>query len=126
MLVLTEGFTASKETVRQKCIEFLKPTVLEYAAKNDIAGLLKLIEAKLAFGNQYFGRMPGLLTLVILEILEKDLTLADYLERVVMRKIHKMAGISPSKKKAAKATRGKNANDAELDEFDLALMERQE
>lgn len=96
--------------------------MLEYAARNDIAGLLKLIEAKLAFGNQYFGRMPGLLTLVILEILEDDVTLADYLERVVLKKIHKMAGISPSLRKG---TKGKS-KDRELDEFDLALMERQE
>ena len=44
--------------------------MLEFAKDDDIAGVLKLINAKLAFGNQYFGRIPGFLTLAILEILE--------------------------------------------------------
>ena len=51
MLVLTEGFTSQEAKVREACINFLKPTILEFAAKNDIAGVLKLIEARLAFGN---------------------------------------------------------------------------
>lgn len=70
MLVLTEGFTSHEPVVREACIKFLTPTVQEYADKNDIAGLLKLIEARLAFGNEYYGRIPGYVTLAILEILE--------------------------------------------------------
>ena len=100
MLVLTEGFTSQEAKVREACINFLKPTILEFAAKNDIAGVLKLIEARLAFGNQYFGRIPGFLTLAILEILENDITLADYLENIVLRKLRKMAGIPLDKKKS--------------------------
>lgn len=61
--------------------------------------MLKLIEAKLAFGNQYFGRIPGFLILAILEILEADVTLANYLEKVVLRKLRLMAGIPLNKVK---------------------------
>lgn len=93
MLVLTEGFTNPDAKVREACINFLKPTVVEYAANNDIAGVLKLVEARLAFDNQYFGRIPSFLTLAILEILENDVTLANYLENVVLRKLRFMAGI---------------------------------
>ena len=99
MLVLTEGFTSVKDSVKEKCIEFLKPTVLEYVEKNNIAGLLKLIEAKLAFGNEYFGRMPGLLTLAIFEILQQDVILAQYLEKVVLKKLRRLAGNSETKKR---------------------------
>ncbi len=80
MLVLTEGFTSNEPLVREACIKFLTPTVNEFAEKNDIAGLFKLIETRLAFGNEYYGRIPGYLTLAILEILESDITLADYLQ----------------------------------------------
>ena len=31
MLVLTEGFTSQEAKVREACMQFLKPTVLEYA-----------------------------------------------------------------------------------------------
>ena len=79
MLVLTEGFTSNEPLVREACIKFLTPTVNEYTAKRDIAGLLKLIEARLAFGNEYYGRIPVYITMAILDILESDLTLADYL-----------------------------------------------
>ena len=70
MLVLTEGLTSHEPRVRDACIKFLSPTVLDCAQQHDIAGVLKLIEARLAFGNQYFGRMPALIVLAILEILE--------------------------------------------------------
>ena len=123
MLVLTEGFMSQRESVRQKCIHFLKPTVLEYAEHNDIAGLLKLIEAKLAFGNQYFGGIPGLLTLVILETLDNDMLLADYLEKVVLKKARAMAGISLKKKKTKKVGDQKKRED--YDEIDLAFMEKE-
>ena len=119
MLVLTEGFTSQEAKVREACINFLKPTILEFAAKNDIAGVLKLIEARLAFGNQYFGRIPGFLTLAILEILENDITLADYLENIVLRKLRKMAGIPLDKKKSKQLKRVVE----EDDEFDLGLEE---
>jgi len=99
MLVLTEGFTSHEPIVREACIKFLTPTVQEYADKNDIAGLLKLIEARLAFGNEYYGRIPGYVTLAILEILEQDVTLANYLEKVVIRKLRQLAGIPLDKKK---------------------------
>lgn len=99
MLVLTEGFTSHEPIVREACIKFLTPTVQEYADKNDIAGLLKLIEARLAFGNEYYGRIPGYVTLAILEILEQDVTLANYLEKVVIRKLRQLAGIPLNKKK---------------------------
>lgn len=122
MLVLTEGFTSQEAKVREACIQFLKPTVLEFAAKNDIAGVLKLIEARLAFGNQYFGRIPGFMTLAILEILENDITLANYLRNVVLKKLRKMAGIPLSKRKS-KVNRGQAENDDEVDEFDLGLEE---
>ena len=119
MLVLTEGFTSQEAKVREACINFLKPTILEFAAKNDIAGVLKLIEARLAFGNQYFGRIPGFLTLAILEILENDITLADYLENIVLRKLRKMAGIPLDKKKSKQLKQVVE----EDDEFDLGLEE---
>ena len=117
MLVLTEGFTCPEAGVREACIAFLRPTVNEYAEKNDIAGVLKLIEAKLAFGNQYFGRIPGFLILAILEILEADVTLANYLERVVLRKLRLLAGIPLNKVKKSKMALGQP--DHELDEDDL-------
>ena len=85
--------------MREACINFLRPTILQFAAENNIAGVLKLIEARLAFGNQYFGRVPGFLTLSILEILENDITLANYLQKVVLRKLRRMAGIPLDKKK---------------------------
>ena len=100
MLVLIEGFTSQEAKVREACINFLKPSILDFAAKNDIAGILKLIEARLAFGNQYFGRIPGFLTLAILEILENDVTLANYLDNIVLRKLRRMAGIQLDKKKS--------------------------
>ena len=40
------------------------------------------------------------MTLAILEILENDITLADYLENIVLRKLRKMAGIPLDKKKS--------------------------
>ena len=123
MLVLTEGFTSARDSVKAKCIEFLKPTVVEYAENNNIAGLLKLIEAKIAFGNQYFGRMPGLLTLAIFEILERDITLAEYLDKVVLRKLRRMAGISEGKKRVK--TKHFSAEEKDIDEF-LLFEERKE
>ena len=51
MLILTEGFTSNDPSVQKACINFLTPTVKEFAENNDIAGILKLIEARLAFGN---------------------------------------------------------------------------
>ena len=51
MLILTEGFTSSDPLVQKACINFLTPTVKEFAENNNIAGILKLIEARLAFGN---------------------------------------------------------------------------
>ena len=93
MLVLTEGFTATDPQVREACMKFFTPTVRAYAAKNDIAGVLKLIEARLAFGNQYYGRIPGYVTLAILEILEHDEDLANYFKRVVIYKLRRLAGI---------------------------------
>ena len=58
-----------------------------------------MIEAKLAFGNQYYGRIPTYLTLAILEILESDMTLADYLEKVVLAKLRRLAGLPLIKKR---------------------------
>ena len=98
MLLLTEGLTSKYPEVRLACQNFLAPTIKSYANKNDLAGLLKLIEARLAFGNQYFGRIPGLLILAILEILDQDVTLCDYLDKVVMTKLRKLAHL-PNRKK---------------------------
>ena len=122
LLILTEGFTRTDPQVRTACIEFLKPTVLEYAAKNDLAGLLKLVEVRLAFGNQYYGRIPGYMTLAILEILDSDVTLATYLEQVVLKKLRRLAGLPLEVKKprASSATALENASaKRELDEHDL-------
>ena len=117
MLVLTEGFTSPEPSVREACIGFLKPTVQEYVERDDIAGMLKLIDARLAFGNQYFGRVPVFLVLAILEILDDDMTLANYLHSVVLRKLRLMAKIPLDKKKAPKRV----SEDEEIDGFDLGV-----
>lgn len=122
LLILTEGFTRNDPQVRDACIDFLRPTVLEYAAKNDLAGLLKLIEVRLAFGNQYYGRIPGYMTLAILEILDSDVTLATYLEQVVLKKLRKLAGLPLEARKPRASDASALENDSakrELDEYDL-------
>lgn len=117
MLVLTEGFTSSEMKVKEACINFLKPTVIHYVELNNIAGLLKLIEARLAFGNEYFGRVPVFVVLAVLEILDSDVTLANYLHSVVLRKLRVMAKIPLNKKKQTK----KISEDEEIDIFDLGI-----
>ena len=108
--------------VKQACIDFLAPTVKEYAENNNIAGLLKLIEARKAFGNEYFGRIPGLLVITVLEVLEQDVTLIEYLEGVVVKKLRMLAGL-PTSKKAMAGKKAEGVN--EVDEM-LLFEERKE
>ena len=89
MLLLTEGLTSKDEEVRNACIEFLTPSVLRHS--NDLAALFVLVDARLAFVNQYYNRMPCLLTLAILKILPDEMVLVNYLDTVVMAKLKNMA-----------------------------------
>ena len=89
MLLLTEGLTSKEEAVRDACINFLTPTILKH--RNDLAAVFSMVDAKLAFVNQYYNRMPCLLTLAILKILPDEMTLVNYLDTVVMAKLKNMA-----------------------------------
>jgi hypothetical protein len=110
MLLLTEGLTAKDEEARNACIEFLTPSVLKHS--NDLAALFKMIDAKLAFVNQYYNRMPCLLTLAILKILPDEMTLVNYLDTVVMAKLKNMAA------RAARAAEAHPDGDQEMQEGD--------
>jgi hypothetical protein len=63
--------------------------------------------------------MPGLLTLAIFEILEQDITIAEYLEKVVIKKLRRLAGISETKKHI----QAKKVLDEEQDMDEFLLFE---
>jgi hypothetical protein len=71
-----------------------------------------MIDAKLAFVNQYYNRMPCLLTLAILKILPDEMTLVNYLDTVVMAKLKNMAA------RAARAAEAHPDGDQEMQEGD--------
>ena len=95
----------------------MRPTVLEYTKNNNIAGILKLIEARQCYGNQYYVRIPSYIGMAIFEILDDDITLADYLEQVVLHKLRRLAGL-PIERKKQKLGDFSNLG-RELDEDDL-------
>jgi len=77
MLVLTEGLCNPNPMVRDACIEFLTPTILEN--QDNLAHVFSILNCKLAFTNQYFARIPCLLVIAIHKILPSEMQIAKYL-----------------------------------------------
>ena len=87
---------------------------------NDLAALFQMVDAKLAFVNQYYNRMPCLLTLAILKILPDEMTLVNYLDTVVMTKLKNMAT------RAQREREVQPGEDQEMKEGDEALPDGSE
>jgi hypothetical protein len=85
MLVLTQGLTSPKDSVRNACAAFIAPTI-----QDDFINIFKLINCKLTFENQYFSRLPYLLVLVTLQTIEDENQLVFYLRDNVMAKLKKL------------------------------------
>jgi hypothetical protein len=85
MIVLAEGLQHQSEAVRDSCIQFLTPTILDH--QSDLAHLLNLINCKRAFTNQYFDHVPCLIVNVVIKVLPDDTTLPKYLRDTVKPKI---------------------------------------
>jgi len=86
MIVLTEGLTAKDGQVREKFFQFLTPTITE-----DLSHIFKLIDCKMTFQNQYFARLPYLIVIALLKILEDPVILAEYLRDAVMENLKNIA-----------------------------------
>ena len=88
LLVLKEGLSSNDEQVREACIKFYSPTVLKY--RDNLATLFEMIDARLAFINQYYTRVPCLVILAIFQILPDEMIILNYIEKVVFAKLYKM------------------------------------
>ena len=88
LLVLKEGLSSNDEQVREACIKFYSPTVLKY--RDNLATLFEMIDARLAFINQYYTRVPCLVILAIFQILPDEMIILNYIEKVVFPKLYKM------------------------------------
>ena len=106
LLVLKEGLSSTHEAVREACIKFYSPTVHKYG--DSLATLFEMIDARLAFINQYYARVPCLVILAIFRIVPDEMIILNYIEKVVFAKLLRM-------------TPGEPKEDVEMDEGDQPL-----
>ena len=72
MMVLMAGLTSSDHGTRCNCMKFIENELINFA-------VFDLIDCTLTFKDQYYAKLPYLIVLATLNVLNNDTDLSNYL-----------------------------------------------